>query len=311
MLNNFLEKIKNVVWRLVYSPGYYFRYIRTRRTRNEMNILDSLQTCNYILDNKCSVCRFGDGELQMISHWLDKGNKENFGVDSFQDFDVELSKRLYEVLISQNDNLLVCLPFPFKKASVYSGYDRLFFMREYLSRKGMLDELFQNGKICGDTTFTRFYLHRTDITSFPYYINRLKMIWNSRDILIVEGKYSRLGIGNDLFNNSTSVRRIICPAANAFDCYDKILQIVKANSKDRLVLLALGQTATVLAYDLSVCGIQAVDIGHVDIEYEWYLMGAKEKIPVKNKYVNEVKTGRISTSLCDSRYLEEIICDIS
>ena len=39
------------------------------------------------------------------------------------------------------------------------------------------------------------------------------------------------------------------------------------------VLIALGQTATVLAYDLSEAGLQAIDPGHVDVEYEWYRMG--------------------------------------
>jgi len=30
-----------------------------------------------------------------------------------------------------------------------------------------------------------------------------------------------------------------------------------------------------------------VDIGHVDVEYEWYLMRADKKIPLENKYVHE------------------------
>ncbi len=44
---------------------------------------------------------------------------------------------------------------------------------------------------------------------------------------IIEGEKSRLGIGNDLFNNSKSIKRIICPIINAFNAYDKI--IIKIN----------------------------------------------------------------------------------
>ena len=53
--------------------------------------------------------------------------------------------------------------------------------------------------------------------------------------------------------------------------------------KNKLILIALGPTATVLSYDLNKLGYQAIDIGHADIEYEWYLRKAKKKIPIKNK----------------------------
>ena len=42
-------------------------------------------------------------------------------------------------------------------------------------------------------------------------------------------------------------------------------------------LLPLGPAATVLAYDLFKAGYQAIDVGHVDVEYEWWRMGAHKK----------------------------------
>ena len=53
----------------------------------------------------------------------------------------------------------------------------------------------------------------------------------------------------------------------------KIVQ--KYSPNEYLILLALGPTATVMAYNLAQKGYQAIDIGHIDIEYEWYRMGAK------------------------------------
>ena len=41
--------------------------------------------------------------------------------------------------------------------------------------------------------------------------------------------------------------------------------------KKNLILISLGPTATVLAYDLSKLGYQAIDIGHTDLEYELLL----------------------------------------
>ena len=61
-----------------------------------------------------------------------------------------------------------------------------------------------------------FYHKFKDKSHVPKHIKKLKKIWEGRDILIVEGEKSRIGIGNDLFNNTKSIKRIICPAKHAF-----------------------------------------------------------------------------------------------
>ena len=43
-------------------------------------------------------------------------------------------------------------------------------------------------------------------------------------VLLVEGEKSRLGVGNDLFENTGSVKRILCPSENAYEKYDEILK---------------------------------------------------------------------------------------
>lgn len=75
-------------------------------------------------------------------------------------------------------------------------------------------------------------------------------------------------------------------------------------------MLAIGPTATVLAYDLYKLGYQAIDIGHIDIEYEWFLMKAENKVVVKNKYVAEVPKGDKVGNENSKEYLKQIICKI-
>ena len=70
-------------------------------------------------------------------------------------------------------------------------------------------------------------------------------------------------------------------------------------------------TATVLAYDLSKKGFRALDFGHVDIEYEWYLKKATHKVPVKNKIVNEIRTCRSVRKIKDEKYDSEILTIIN
>ena len=93
-----------------------------------------------------------------------------------------------------------------------------------------------------------------------------------------------------MFNGCVEIKRILCPATNAFSSYEEIINAVSEFDEDYMILLALGPTATAMAYDLYRMGYRTLDIGHVDIEYEWCRMGAKEKVPVKNKYTNEAES---------------------
>ena len=154
---------------------------------------------------------------------------------------------------------------------------------------------------------TRFYSHFKDKSNAPKHIKMLKKIWENRDIIIVEGEKSRIGFGNDLFNNTKSIKRILCPAKHAFRVYDKILNAVLKISKDNLILIALGPTASVLAYDLSQLGYQAVDIGHADIQYELYLRNATNMIKIPYKFNNEFDRGKNVDDLKDANYQSQMI----
>lgn len=65
--------------------------------------------------------------------------------------------------------------------------------------------------------FTRCYNMFIDKSNCPRWFEKCKSIWAGKDILIVEGEYSRLGVGNDLFANAKSIQRVLGPAVNAYD----------------------------------------------------------------------------------------------
>ena len=138
----------------------------------------------------------------------------------------------------------------------------------------------------------------------------LKKVWRNRNVVIIEGEKTRMAVGNDLLEDANSVRRIVCPAENAFEYYDEILKCAISFSKDSLFLIALGPTATVLAYDLCIAGYQALDIGHVDLEYEWMKAGVQHQILISNKYVNELNGGKNVAECEDKLYLSQIACKI-
>ena len=96
---------------------------------------------------------------------------------------------------------------------------------------------------------------------------------------------------------------------DAFDRYEEILNEAQKLEKTALFLIALGPTATVLAYDLFKSGYQAIDAGHVDVEYEWWRMGAKRKVKLERKYVNEAANGK-QVSDAGEFYRKQIIAKI-
>ena len=66
-------------------------------------------------------------------------------------------------------------------------------------------------------------------------------------------------------------------------------------------------TATVLSRDLAHQGIQSIDLGHIDIEYEWMLSNVQSKVPIKGKYTNETAVGKIVEQVSDATYKSQII----
>lgn len=257
-----------------------------------------------ILDQGKSMCRLGDGEFAVIA-----------GVNrqKFQRADSRLGERLREILKTKDENVLVCIADTYGDLSKYNT-DCKYNIRAYMTeevRKQHYDLLdFQ--KIYYDTYVTRPYASYVDNnTDAPKKrFDKLRTIWQNKKLLIIEGEKTRMGIGNDLFDNATDIVRILGPAEHAFDKYDELLTEALKQDRDRLVLIAMGATATVLAYDLSKAGFQALDIGHIDMEYEWMLAGTGKKVEVRHKYNNEVPGGDKVEEINDPVYESQIVARI-
>ncbi len=261
-------------------------------------VKDINDTIDELINSNMSISRFGDGEIKLIA-----------GKDiGFQKANSDLSRRLKEVLYNEINNHIVGILNVFGSLSTYTE-DLQTYFRSYLYE---YDREFQYGllnqnKVYYDAFITRPYISYRDKSHARKVFDKFKKIWDDKEILIVEGDRSRLGRGNDLFDNVKDCKRIICPNENAFEQYDKIFESIVKQDKKYLILLALGPTATILAYDLAKAGYRAIDIGHIDIEYEWYQMGAEEKVPIKHKYTNEAYGGNSLFEVEDEEYDKQII----
>ncbi len=271
----------------------------------QINFYSTEETFRMLREEKKSLSRFGDGEIS----WIYRDSKGYFGQENSE----KLSVKLKEIILSNNNNVLIAIPNFFDSVESFDyrrKESRNAHLGKYYKRWLKLIDL---NKTYTDALITRVYMGLKKFDS-DYYFNCWMEIWKNKNVIIVEGNQTRFGVGNDLLRTVRSVKRVIAPSENAFSKYDEILDSVKDNvDKNSLVLVSLGPTASVLAYDLACLGFQAIDIGHLDIEYEWFKRGALKKIPIEGKYVNEAG-GKSEVEISKNnlkRYQDEIIFKIS
>lgn len=256
------------------------------------------ETLNKMIMSGCSVSRFGDGEMKHVY------GKETW----FQHQNSQLRQRLQDILLNNQEGLIVCVPSIFGNLSGFTESDRNYWHSHIIRYRRLWYQFLDCRQPYYDAFISRCYMPYRDKGKSAHFFDLWKLLWKNRDILILEGEKTRLGVGNDLFLHAKSIRRVLCPNTQAFSFYDQLLAETLKYDHNILVLIALGPTATVLAADLSRYGYQAIDIGHLDIEYEWFLQRAQCKVPIENKFVNEAGAGLGVGDCYDSKYLSEIVC---
>lgn len=304
-----MTSIKNkliAIYEKIYASDRVMNAVYRRNNKDyQLNIMTSEETIEYILKSNCSIARFGEGEFELILEPdLDLG---------FQTHDAKLAERLKGVLGNQNPNLLICIPYALNDIGGRTEHSRKFWFHWGKNRDqhhrivSLIRQFHPTGYRFGDTQITRPYIAYATAAHGARIFPMLRKLWDNMDILFVEGEKTRLGVGNDLFDNARSIKRVLCPATNAFDHYEDILDTVKSVWNGELILLALGPTATVLAADLADLGMRALDLGHVDIEYEWFRSGAKGHDQVAGKFTNEAAAGHEVAVCEDESYLGQIV----
>lgn len=268
-------------WPALKLLAYHPRVVRSRLNplrRGGLRIMSIDRSIDALLDGRRSLARFGDGELSIL-----------MGIDGprFQTIDPTLTRRLRDVIESRDPELLIGMPGALVDSAELIDTER-FFWGDLARRdgRGILRHVPTDREYV-DSLVTRVYTPHEDAEVARNRFARLQELWRDRDILFVEGEFTRSGVGNDLFDAARSIARIVCPPQDAFTHYDEILAALIEHGRDRLVICSLGPTATVLALDASRAGIQCVDLGHLDLEYMWALQG-RGKVLVPSRHVSEL-----------------------
>ncbi|MDR0220515.1 MAG: GT-D fold domain-containing protein [Lachnospiraceae bacterium] len=261
------------------------------------------ETCEKLMEGNVSMSRYGDGEFEIV-----------FGTSKalFQNDNELLAKRLRDILLTNQKNHIVAISNNYGCMMGHTPHNKAV-IRYYMTpqKRQQHYEVLDMQKQYYNNYVTRVYAvyGNEKLADVELVLTKLKSLWRGKDILLLEGWQTRSGVGNDLFAEAASVERILGPAKNSFDAYDELLAAALERGKGKLILLALGPAATVMAYDLAVQGYWALDIGHLDMEYEWFLRREPYAV-VPHKYNNEVLGGENVLPLRDPAYERSIVLRI-
>ena len=264
------------------------------------DICSAFDTLEELVSGEKSMCRFGDGEFACINGRL----RANFTTKYYE----QLSIRLKQILKSDNDTIMIAIADNYGNLAQYIPKAR-WEIRSYMT-SGIRKE--HERLLSAERVYYNAYVTRPHImfgdnyADMMHYFEKFKNLWYGKSVVIIEGRNTGFGVGNDLLKGCSSIKRIIVPSIDAFECYDEIYGAALKQAEDSLYLAAVGPVATVLAYDLAMTGRRAVDIGHLDIEYEW-LLRRNYRCAIPGKYVNEIKGCTNPESIEDEEYKRQIV----
>ena len=268
MKHSVVNKTKYFIIYLILCFSYPIKKFLLWKRYRITPILSFMETINYILNNKVSVTRYGDGEVIWMA---------GFSACEFEPQNDKLASELKRGL-NLEKGLFICINGKMFNKGLHNCPKEIKKHYRGFVRSHALDiiNFFPKERTYGDACFTRLFREYPGMP-MEYYAglyNIIKKIWDKKNLLIIEGENVKFGVFNDLLSNTRSIGRIVCPDTNSYKFIDEIETIVKANiEKYDLAIFVLGPTATVLVYRLflSCKGAVFIDIGSINNDYQLFL----------------------------------------
>ncbi|RKI83972.1 DUF1792 domain-containing protein [bacterium 0.1xD8-71] len=260
---------------------------------NSVKVHSIDETIDELLQTNKSLVRFGDGEIVMI-----KG-----GDLMLQKASPEIAEGLAGILAYPYDDLMVTIPGIFDTLSDHRKASRQFWKDHLLFCRKTYEKYCNPNRIYYTTFVSRCYYYAQDRSNCGRWFAKIRKIWENKDVVVVEGTRTHNGVGNDLLDTAASVERIICPPRDAYGAIPRILEACEVYGKDRLFLLSVGVAAKFLALELFQKGYRVLDIGHMDMEYEWYVRQVPDKCKIEK---HEIESEDANKEAGYTQYLSQI-----
>lgn len=196
-------------------------------------VLDELATMRLVAEGR-SLARYGDGEFALCAARS----------IPCQSFSLTLQLRLLD-LLKESGDCLIGIP------NLHSPTPKTEFWQRQASASRFL----------AARRYVSAFITRPDSAPWidtPEYWTLLESLWIGQDVTLVRGSGASLTKA-DLVG-ARQVREVFVPRRHAWLVYASLLARIGTPTR---ALLCVGPTATVLAADLAMKGVHAIDLGHV------------------------------------------------
>lgn len=258
------KQLKGIIAHLIYLL-YKYKILNT-----DIKVQSIDETIDELLKTEKSLVRFGDGEMTMMMG-------KNLQLEEHQQ---QLADSMKRIIGYEHDSLMVAICNIFGDLEIYRKESQEFWKDHLIVRRKEYVKLCNSTKIYGNATISRCYYMYQDKSSCAKQFEKIRQIWKGKEVVIVEGVATHNGVGNNLLDTAKSVERILGPAKNAYLKLEQIYEECTQYSKEKLILISLGAAAKPLAEKLYLQGYRVLDIGNLDMEYEWFLMKAETKVRI-------------------------------
>lgn len=283
--------IKETVKDAIANGVYQLYRMGILKTNLKVKSID--ETIDELLHTEKSLVRFGDSDIILIMGKNILREKAN----------PDLIANMKRIIGYEHDGLMVSLYDIFGSLEMFQSASKHFWKDHLLLCRRVYEKYCSQKKEYCNTAVSRCYYMFQDKSRAGEQFSRIRQIWKDKDVVVVEGTGTHNGVGNDLLDTAASVERIIGPKTHAYQALDRILEKCRSYQKDRLFLVSLGSPAKVLVEKLFLDGYRVIDIGNLDMEYEWFLSGTLEKAPVKKHNITGEEANRAAGYI---QYMKEI-----
>lgn len=227
---------------------------------NDLRVLNQEESIERIVNSNKSFVRFCDGEINLMN-----------GIDQpFQQYNEELVDRLYRILRTPREDLLVGLnQHYFGPGYMYSNFD---YNRRhaYEFRKFFKKYCDENATyIDGQCTFYEFGNNGYKTIEFW---KKWKEAFRGKDIVIVCGEGILDKLEYDVFDYANSKKYIYGPSRHAWNKHEEIINKIKnETTTDQLLVFILGMAGKAMIPEVTDMGYHAWDIGHLAKSYNAYM----------------------------------------
>jgi len=225
-----------------------------------MNIVNEIQTIKKIIEGK-SITRFGDGEFY---HLFNTNFKKGKGAGR-QQCKPEIRSKLKEIIYSDNKFILIGISgFLAPDDQVLNSYNYYtIYMKNFIKKtiKNLNDK---HTELMKRKFYSAEISRLTNSNQRDQIIILFNDFFSKNNFIFVGNKIVIKLIKNKFIDKFKSIDFYEVKRMHAYDDYDKIFNdCQKMNlNKDKIYLLSIGITATILSYDLAKLNYQAIDIGH-------------------------------------------------